>query len=197
MTREKALEVFTSFLKEFQLLEPKEIELIVSTANLKQFKKGEYLLKSGKVAQHCYFLLSGLIREFHLRDGDEKTTEFYTEGDPVNSFTSNLEQKPANHNLIAAEDSWVTVGSQSLELAMCQQIPRLEHIIRKEVEKNTGILQNKISTMISLTPQERYLNLLKERPGLSQRVPQHQIASYLGLTPESLSRLRKRILINK
>lgn len=194
MTKEEAMAIFKTLVEGFELLKKHEIEIIVNSAKLKHFAKGEYLLQAGQISKHCYLVVSGLVREFHISNGDEKTTEFYYEGSPVNSFTSSLEQSPSKSNLIAAEDTWVTVGTQSLELAMCQQIPRLEHIIRVEVERNTGVLQNKLATFISSSPQERYTNLLSERPDLFQRVPQHQIASYLGITPESLSRLRKRLL---
>lgn len=193
-TQAQAREVLKNFIGEFGMLTPQETQLILDNSTLKLFKKGEFLLKEGQVSQHCYFVLEGTIREYHLQEGEEKTTAFYTEHDPVNAFSSALEQSPAQQNLIAAEDTWVTVGSQSIELAMCQQIPRLEHIIRKEVEKNTGKLQREFAQFIASSPAQRYQNLLVQKPELFQRVPQHQIASYLGITPESLSRLRKRLL---
>lgn len=191
---DQAKEILKGFIEKFQLLTPQEIQLILDNSKIKHFKKGEFLLKEGQVSQNCYFVLQGLIREFHLQEGEEKTTAFYLEQDAVNAFSSALEKAPAQQNLIAAEDTWTTVGTQSLELAMCQQIPRLEHIIRKEVEKNTGKLQREFAHFISSSPAQRYQNLLDTKPDLFQRVPQHQIASYLGITPESLSRLRKRLL---
>ncbi|SFT80887.1 cAMP-binding domain of CRP or a regulatory subunit of cAMP-dependent protein kinases [Lishizhenia tianjinensis] len=193
-TLQQANEILRGFISNFHLLSEQEIQLIIDNAKLKQYKKGEFLLKEGQVSQNCFFVLEGVIREFHLQDGEEKTTAFYLEQESVNAFSSALDQTPAQQNLIAAEDTWVTVGSQSLELAMCQQIPRLEHIIRKEVEKNTGILQRDFAKFIASSPAQRYQNLLDSKPQLFQRVPQHQIASYLGITPESLSRLRKRLL---
>lgn len=193
-TIEEAKDVLRKFVSTFQILTPEEIELIVFDSRVKHFKKGEFLLKAGQISQNCYFVLEGLVREYHLQDGEEKTTAFFLEKEPVNAFSSSLEQKPVQHNLVAAEDTWVTVGHQQLELAMCQQIPRLEHIIRKEVERNTGKMQRDFALFISSSPEQRYQNLLQSKPELFQRVPQHQIASFLGITPESLSRLRKRLL---
>ena len=110
------------------------------------------------------------------------------------SFTSYINQIPAKHYLVCAEDCSLTVGSKEKELQMIEKFPKLEPIIRSEMEKNAGIAQEEMATFISSSPEERYLNLIKNRPKLLNRVPQHQIASFLGMKPESLSRLRKRIV---
>ncbi|MGB0886076.1 MAG: Crp/Fnr family transcriptional regulator [Chitinophagales bacterium] len=187
-------EILTEFLKSFEVLTSEEISLINEHTVLKSFKKGSILLKEGEVAKNCYAILKGCVRRYYIVDGEEKTTAFYTEGDPVTSFTSYNEKIPSKHFLECIEDCTLTEGTQDLEKEMCRLIPRLENIIRVEVEKEAGKTQENFALFITSSPEERYLNLLKTRPNLLQRVPQHQIASFLGIKPESLSRLKKRIL---
>jgi len=190
-------EILRGFIKEFGMLTDDEIEIIVDNANIKSFKKGTVLLREGQVAKECYFVLKGLVREYYIVEGEEKSTNFFTEMEPVNSFTSHTAGKASKHFLVCAEDCVLTVGSDSLEQEMCKRIPRLEAIIRQEVERNTGKMQDDIADFITSSPEERYRKLQENKPELLNRVPQHQIASYLGVTPESLSRIRKRLLAVK
>lgn len=187
----------STFISSFKILTDEEIGIIVDNANIKSFKKGTILLREGQVAKECYFVLKGLVREYYIVDGEEKSTKFFTEMEPVNSFTSHSSSIPSKHFLICAEDCVLTVGTSSLEEEMCKRIPRLESIIRQEVERETGKVQDEMANFITSSPEERYRNLVDTRPELLNRVPQHQIASYLGVTPESLSRIRKRLLTTK
>jgi CRP-like cAMP-binding protein len=179
------------------MLTQEEITIIARDTNVKEFKKGDLLLKEGAVCKECYSVIKGCVREYMLKDGEEKTTAFFTEGDAVASFTSAVTNKPSKHYLECVEDSVLTVSNQDLEKKMIQKIPRLESIIRVEVEKNAGKEHDHLSTFITSSPEERYLYLQKNRPNLFNRIPQHQIASYLGIKPESLSRIRKRLLAKK
>ncbi len=186
-------EKLKSFVEQFGMLTPEEVELVVDGTRIKSFKKGTILLEEGQVSKHCYMVLEGLVREYYLVEGEEKSTAFYTQGDPVNSFSSYNNQTPSKHYWVCAEDCVLTVGDQDLERAMCEIIPRLEAIIRQEVEKLSGKGQDEFAQFITSSPEQRYLHLQETRPELLQRVPQHQIASFIGVTPESLSRIRKRL----
>lgn len=186
-------EQLKKFLKNFQMLTNDEIQLIMDRSIIKFFEKGTYLLREGQIATECYLVLKGCVRVYYLIDGEEKSTAFYTEGQPVNSFTSAANNIPSKHYLVCAEDCVLTVGNDSLEAEMCRLIPRLADIIRQEVEKSVGKVQDDLARFIISSPEERYQFLLKTRPELFHRIPQHQIASFLGIKPESLSRLRKRI----
>jgi CRP-like cAMP-binding protein len=181
----------------FPMLSEEDIQLIIDHSNIQHYKKGTILLKEGEVSKECYSVLKGIVREFYVVEGDEKTTAFYTEGMPVNSFSSFTNESPSRHYLVCAEDCMLVVGTQSLEEEMCRRIPKLESIIRKEIERLTGEAQDDFASFITSSPEQRYLNLLETRPDLVNRVPQHQIASLLGITPESLSRIRKRIFSKK
>ncbi len=181
------------FLESFGVLQQEEIALVAERTQLQHYKKGTVLLSEGEVAKECYSVIQGCVREYYLVDGVEKTTAFFTEGQPISSFTSFSNATASKHYLACVEDCLLTVSNASLEQEMCQLIPHLESIIRQEVEKNAGALQDRMASFMTSTPEQRFLALMEENPQLIGRAPQHQIASYLGVTPESLSRIKKRV----
>jgi len=185
-------EKLRKFIDSFQFLSQEEVETVVAHTDLRQFKKGTILLEEGAVSKSCYAVVEGCVREYYLKEGQEKTTAFFTEGQPVNSFSSYTNQVPSKHFLICAEDAILTVGTQSLVDDMCLRIPRLSDFIRTEVEKDAGRLQERMATFMTSSPEERFEYLMENNPSLLSRVPQHQVASYLGVTPESFSRIKKR-----
>ena len=185
-------EEFRAFISNFPFLETDEVEIIVEHTVVKEFKKGTVLLKQGAICKECYAVIRGCVREYYIKDGLEKTTAFFTEGQSVNSFSSYTNQVPSKHFLECSEDCLLTVGNQSLVDQMCERIPRLTEFIKNEVEKDAGELQERMASFMTSTPEERFTDLMKNNPSLMNRVPQHQIASYLGVSPESLSRIKKR-----
>lgn len=189
-------EKLIKFLENFGMLTPEEVIIIADNTRLKIFPKGHILLREGDIYNGCYAVVEGLIREYYIKDGIEKTTAFYTEGQPVTSFTSSTKNIPAKHFLQCEEDCILSVGSDSIIEEISRHIPRLSSIIQQEIEKGAGELQDKLANFMTSTPEERYTHLLETQPSLLLRVPQHQIASYLGITPESLSRIKKRIHTN-
>jgi CRP-like cAMP-binding protein len=142
----------------------------------------------------CYFVLQGCVRQYYLTtDGNEKTTHFFTEGMPVTS-TFLFENKASKYYLVCNEDCIVVEGRPEDEQFFMQAMPRMETINRIGVEFELQKSQETLAEFIMTNPEERYLNLLNTRADLLDRVPQYQLASYLGVTPESLSRIRKRIM---
>ncbi|MCB0841424.1 MAG: Crp/Fnr family transcriptional regulator [Bacteroidetes bacterium] len=188
---------FRALISNFPFLRADEIEIIVEHTVLKEFKKGTILLKEGAICQECYAVVRGCVREYYIKDGVEKTTAFFTEGQSVNSFSSYVNQVPSKHFLECSEDCILTIGNQSLVDQMCERIPRLTEFIKNEVEKDAGDLQERMASFMTSSPEERFSDLMNNNPGLMNRVPQHQIASYLGVTPESLSRIKKRVYQKK
>ena len=185
-------ETFRAFISNFTFLNPDEIEIIVDHTIIHEYKKGHILLREGNVAKECYAVIRGCVREYYIKNGLEKTTAFFTEGQSVNSFSSYNNQIPSKHYLECSEDCLLTVGTQSLVDQMCARIPRLNEFIRDEIEKDAGALQERMAAFMTSSPEERFESLLEDNSSLINRVPQHQIASYLGVTPESLSRIKKR-----
>lgn len=188
---------FRAFISNFPFLNADETDIIVENTVLREFNKGKILLKEGSVSKECYAIIRGCVREYYIKDGLEKTTTFFTEGQSVNSFSSYTNQVPSKHYLECSEDCLLTVGNQSLVDQMCERIPRLTEFIKNEVEKDAGELQERMASFMTSSPEERFSDLMENNPGLMNRVPQHQIASYLGVTPESLSRIKRRAYTKK
>ena len=161
---------------------------------IRRFPKGTVLLKAGDVATEAWFCIEGCVHMYYDVDGDLRTTEFYTEGQAVASLYSFINQVPANHYLACVEDCTLVVWSYAAERELFGKYPNLESSCRVSVESDFGAHQEKLAGFITRTPEQRYLDMMEKRPELLQRVPQYLLASYLGVTPESLSRIRKRIL---
>jgi CRP-like cAMP-binding protein len=158
------------------------------------FPKGAVLLREGQISREAYFVLEGCVRQYSMHDGEEKTTNFFTEEQWVISLQSFAHKTPANHFFACCEDSTLVVGTQEESDALYKRFPRIETISRKVVEKNFIEQQEIMASYITDTPEQRYMKLLQSRPDLVQRIPQYQLASYIGVKPESLSRMRKRIM---
>lgn len=182
-----------SYLHSFGLLTGEEVELIALASGIECVERGTILLKEGQVNDKCHFLLKGCVREYVVKDGDEKTTGFYTEGQALDPFSPPVNPPPSKYNLVCVEDCVFAVSKSTLVEEMIRLIPRLETLIVEEVQRNGSRAQDEISRFITSSPEERYLHLLENRPDLLNRIPQHQIASYIGVTAESLSRIRKRM----
>ncbi len=181
------------FLSAIPTLSEAERAAIGEKLTVRSFPKGAILLEQGAVGEECFFVLEGCVRQYYLLEGVEKTTAFFTEHQAVVS-PSYIERSPASHYLACVEDSTLVVGHFTQEKAMYQQFPNLLAITRTMMEQAYGKTQEDFAAFVTSSPEKRYLGLLTHRPELLQRVPQHQLASYLGVTPESLSRIRKRIL---
>ncbi len=182
------------YMKGFGDFSEKEILDIVEELTIKTFSKDYKLLEQGDVPSKCYFILKGCIRQYGIDEsGREVTYELYTEGQTVALFTQFTLAKPAKYTWICCEECVLVVGDLNEEEKMYEKHDGLESVIRKMVETNMGEMQEKHSVFISDSPEQRYKKIAQEREDLLTRVPQHQLASYLGITPESLSRIKRRI----
>ncbi|MFK8055919.1 MAG: Crp/Fnr family transcriptional regulator [Saprospiraceae bacterium] len=170
-----------------------ESELVARLIQLKDFKKGHHLVKAGQIPNKSYSIVSGCVRQYYIVDGEEKTTFFYTEGQAIFSTTAGDSSMPSKYYLSCMEDSKLTVLTREAEAELFRKIPSLAATSREALKEELVLYQEMLSTYITTTPEQRYENLLLERPDLLQRVPQYHLASYLGVKPESLSRIRKRI----
>ena len=178
------------------ILNEKEIELIVEKTIVKRFKKDEILLREGQIQTKCYMVVEGCVREYLNKDGLEKSTAFFTEGDTFAPFAADGKGLPSKHTWICSEDCVLTVSNQAFENELRALLPRLDAVFQQIVIEKLNKAKAEWSHFISSTPEERYLNLIETRPTLFNRITNYQIASYLGMEPQSLIRIRKRIFNN-
>jgi CRP-like cAMP-binding protein len=157
------------------------------------FPKGSLLIREGQALNYCYFVLKGCIRQYVNDNGMEKTTNFFTEHQGVVSFSAGPENLFSDHYLECLEEGILIRGEMNGGEAMLEQIPALRGIIGKMIEADLGRAQEELKRFILLSPEERYAYLLQHRPELVARVPQKYIASYLGIAPESFSRMKRRM----
>lgn len=176
-------------------LTDEESTAIADSMLIKEFKKGTVLLEEGQISTEAYFVLNGCVRQYYLVDGEEKTNNFFTEGQWVISLNSLSTGTPANHFFVCSEDTLLVVGNEDKENDLYKRFPKFETISRKVMEKVFMEQQQLMELYLTDTPEERYLKLQNSRPDLFQRIPQYQLASYIGVKPESLSRIRKRIAL--
>ena len=161
------------------------------------FKKGEFILRSGDVSVKNYGILKGCIRKYYEVDGDEKTTFFYTEDQSILASSPKDNGERVRYNLVCVEDCVLTMATEECIQELLILVPELEKLRFMSYQDEMAQYQEMLDTYITSSPEERYLRIINDRPELLNRVPQYQLASYLGVKPESLSRIRKRIVTKK
>lgn len=194
MTADSISDVLLRFLAKIPDLDQAEGQRLAEELPIREFRKGAVLLRQGDVPVSCYFILRGCVRQFSLtEDGVETSMEFFTEEMAVLIFGSQAEGKPSEYSLACIEDSVILVGVLDGLPAIFAKFPKLFSITRTMMERDFAKTQGDFAAFKASSPEARYRSLLEQRPELLARVPQYQLASYLGVTPESLSRIRKRI----
>lgn len=189
--------ILTDFISRFNKFDENEIAAIVENTQIESFKKGALILKEGNICNKCYFVLKGCVRQFQLVNGEEKTTAFFTEGQAAVLYSSYLENSPSKYYLSCVEDCILTTGTREQEKELHKKYPKLEYLVHTLMPQDYAKAQDRISLLNNYNPEERYLILMETQSELLNRVPLHQIASYIGVTPESFSRIRKRVLIKE
>jgi CRP/FNR family transcriptional regulator, anaerobic regulatory protein len=184
-------------IKSIVTLNAAEEEAFVQILEVKEIKKKEFLLQTGQVCNKVFFLNSGCTRVFYNVDGVENTFQFFFADSWYTDYASLLTGQPAFENVQALEKSQI-VQIKKIDLyKLYDAYPVFDRVGRMMAENAFLSLHNLNKMLTNDEPQQRYINLLKQRPEVVERIPQHYIASYLGIQPESLSRIRKRILVAK
>ena len=185
--------VLFDFIEQHMPISAEEKQLITELSMIKSFKKGMVLLKEGKLSIDRYFVLKGCLRTYYLKDGEEKTTEFFTEFQALNP-PSAMDRSPSPYYISCVEDCVLLISNPDADVIAFTRFPKFEMMCRVLTEKLIAKKQLEFDQFKTSSPEERYVQLLEARPELFQRVPLHQLASYLGITPQSLSRLRARLV---
>jgi CRP-like cAMP-binding protein len=181
-----------NFIRSLVNFSDEDIKKFLEKAVIREVKKKTILLKEGDVSQEVFFIMKGCIRLFYIKDGDEISECFFTEGILGGAHDSFISQTPSRNWLETIEDSTLlTLSYTNLQL-LYSEIPKMNELVRKVMEERFVYLQQLFTSHILDTPEQRYEKLVRERPDLINRVPQHQLATFLGITKVSLSRIRTR-----
>lgn len=187
-------DLLRKFLGQFNRFKPSDIDLIIENTTIEFFKKGDFVVTEGQISDKCYLVLKGCLRQFKMIDGVEKTSGFFIEEMPLVIYSSYLDGKPSEFNIQCLEDTILVSGTREKELEMQLESPILEHITSLIMFSDYRKAERYIALLNNYNPEERYLKFMKSNPNFLNRIPLVHIASYLSITPESLSRIRKRIV---
>ncbi|WP_245770864.1 Crp/Fnr family transcriptional regulator [Mucilaginibacter polytrichastri] len=174
-------------------LSPAEIDIVTSLFKEKTYKKGDFFLEEGRICKHVGFVAKGLMRFYINQDGEENIYDFSQENEFVCNYESFLPQIPSSKNIQALEDSIVFVISHADLQLFYANVEGGERFGRVAIESVFVKLLQDISALYAETPELRYERFLKYHADLQQRISQYHIASFVGVKPQSLSRIRKRI----
>lgn len=180
-------------LAQFISLDQAEQEYFVSKLLVMECKKKELILEEGQVCKYSYFINHGCLRYFYNLDGQENTAQFFFENGWYADYGSFLTGKPSKQNIDTLEKSQLLLLSSTDLQNLYREIPKFERFGRLMAENAFLGIRQRSEMLENLSAEKRYLQLIKERPKVFERIPQHYVASYLGIQPPSLSRIRKRI----
>ena len=191
------LNIFREHLRKYVYFNEAEWILFSQHLTLSNLKKRHYFAEHGKVCDKVGFIVKGAVRYFHVKDGEEITGYFSFENEYLSSYKSYLTGRPSLTYIQALEDTkLITFTKKDMDqmLANPMLAYKMERFGRLIAEDYLICYEDRITAFITQSPEERYLELLNTGKEILQRIPQHYVANYLGITPVSLSRIRKRIL---
>ncbi len=185
-------DVFINYLRGNSTITDKDVELICDRAISRQLRKNEFLLEEGIVCRHKTFIAAGLLRTYSLTaDGNEHILQFA----PENTWTLDAESYnkaiPSKYNINAVEHSLVLMWAKPDFDQLLLTIPALKQFSDHIISENVQTTRNRLNTILSASPEERYEDFLKNTPHLLQRLPLKMVAAYLGISLKTLNRVRQ------
>ena len=176
-------------------LTDEEKEIILSKIELNNYKAKTVLLQAGEIAKYSYFVKSGILRSFNINDNIvEHVLQFACEDWWIGDMYSYISEKPGNLFIEVLEDAEVVSISKQNHQELYHKIPKLERFFRILTENSLVAHQERLMDNLSLSAEERFEKFCSKYPTLIQKVPQKQIASYIGVTPEFFSKMKAKML---
>lgn len=181
-------------IKDYISLNNKEVELVNTLFEEEHFKKNEVILKEGDVCKKLYFVAKGIVRFFQFAEGEERTYVFRSEGAFCNDLESFLKQIPSQNSISAIGKTTVlSITYENLQL-FYNELTYGDRFGRLAIEQIFMMVVNHLTTFYSESPEQRYVRFASKHGDLLQRIPQYYIASYVGVTPQALCRIKKKLL---
>ena len=185
---------FQNFNKKVKLTEEEEAQ-IKHYLIPKKLRKKQYLLQEGDVCKYMAFVQKGILKSYSIDfKGNERIIQFALEGWVIADLNSYITGEAATYNIDAIEDSELILIAKSAHDELLLKMPKYETFTRVNITGGYIALQKRMTSILSCPLEQRYTNFIEMYPDIVQRVPQHMIASYMGLTAETLSRLRKKMI---
>ena len=190
-------ENINAYVLKFVNLSAGELEYFNSILQYKVIPKKTMLLQAGNICNFEAYVIKGCIREYYIdSNGAEVTLQFAVEDWWVSDITSFQDQKVSNMYIETLEDCELLMLSRQSKEQLLAKVPKLERMFRLMIQRHLSVVQSRLFKTVTQPGIEKYLEFIKRYPTIPQRVPQHYIASYLGMSPEFLSKLRTRHLKN-
>jgi CRP-like cAMP-binding protein len=191
-------ELFLTSVKEHISITEEEFDLCKTLFILKKLRKKQYLLQEGDVSRYTAFVEKGMLRTFTVDDkGNEPILQFSMEGWWITDLYSFLTDEPSRYNIEAIEDCELLLITKSSWDVLLEKVPAFERYFRILIQNSLIAIQRRLMNSMTETAEEQYTKLIATFPTCLQRVPQHMIASFLGITPETLSRIRSQMATRK
>ncbi|AZB34042.1 Crp/Fnr family transcriptional regulator [Chryseobacterium bernardetii] len=182
-------------IREYVDISDEKLEKYCSAFTLRKIKKKEFLLTEGSVCEFEGFIVKGCFKVFHTdRNADEQILYFGIENWWISDIDSFVNRIPSKLTIQALEDSEILLISKENKEKLYQEMPEVEKLMRLKFQRSIIALQRRILDNLSKSSEERYIEFLQDYPQTAHRLTNIQIAAYLGVTPESLSRVRRKIV---
>lgn len=175
-----------------------EKELAKSFFLPKKLRKRQYLLQEGDISKYVAFVEKGILRSYSVDEkGSEHIIQFAFEGWWISDLYSFLTSEPSPFNIDALEDCELLLLSRTAEEQLLEKVPKMERYFRILLQGSLIANQRRLVSSLSHSAEEKYNQLIQSCPTIPQRIPQHMMASFLGITPETLSRIRRQASLKK
>lgn len=173
---------------------PEELAIFNSLLTPKAVKKKQLLLREGEVCNFEAYIAKGCVRTYYIdENGSEVILQFAVEDWWVGDIGSFHDRTPSLFYIEAMEDSELLTLNTTTKAELLARLPKFERVFRLMIQRHLAAVERRLIRTMAKTAEERYLDFIKQYPKIVQRVPQHYIASYLGMTPEFLSKVRRRL----
>jgi len=192
------IEILFKHIEEKVSLTATDKEMINTFFIRKRIRKKQYLLQEGDVCKYLSFIATGLVRTYNVDEkGDEHMSVFGWEGWWISDFNSFLSEVPAMFYIDAIEDSEVLMISRSDYDTLTLQVPIMDRYFRILFQNSLVTKERRLMSSITHSAQQKYVQLLNSNPEIINKIPQNMVASYLGIAPETLSRIKRNLTYKK